>query len=62
MVAYVDDILVHTNTMDENISALRMLCVKLRKETLFANPEKCEFGQTEVEYCGFIVAKFSIRP
>jgi len=38
MGAYVDDILVHTNTMEEHISALKMLYVKLGKETLFANP------------------------
>jgi hypothetical protein len=62
MGAYVDDILVHTNTMEEHLSALRMLYVKLRKEKLFASPEKCEFGQPEVEYCGFIVGRLGIRP
>ena len=62
MWAYMDDILVQTNTMGWQLSALSMLYVKLRKKKLLANPEKCDFGHSEVEHCVFIVGNFGIRP
>ena len=41
--------------------ALREVYVRLAKQELYANPEKCCFGQSEVEveveYCGFIIGR-----
>ena len=42
--------------------ALLEVCVRLAKQKLYANPEKCCFGQSEVEYCGFIFGRNGIRP
>ena len=42
--------------------ALREVYVRLAKQKLYANPEKCCFVQSEVEYCGFIIGRNGIRP
>ena len=42
--------------------ALREVYVRLAKQKLYANPWKCCFGQSEVEYCGFIIGRNGIRP
>ena len=60
--AYVDDILVHTDTLEQHVVALRSVYESLDKANLFANPEKCVIAQSEVEYCGFIVGRNGIRP
>ena len=49
---YVDDILTGTDTLEDMVFALREVYVRLAKQKLYANPEKCCFGQSEVEYCG----------
>ena len=36
--------------------------MRLVNQKLYANPEKCWFGQSEVEYCGFIIGKNGFRP
>ena len=60
--AYVDDILTGTDTLDDMVFALREVYVRLAKQKLYANPEKCCFGQSEVEHCGFIIGRNGIRP
>ena len=60
--AYVDDILTGTDTLEDMVFALREVYVRLAKQKLYANPEKCCFGQSEVEYCGFIIGRNGIRP
>ena len=53
--AYVDDILTGTDTLEDMVFALREVYVRLANE-------KCCFGQSEVEYCGFIIGRNGIRP
>ena len=53
--AYVDDIFTGTDTLDDMVFALLEVYVRLSKQKLYANPEKCCFGQSDVEYCGFII-------
>ena len=60
--AYVDDILTGTDTLEGMVFSLREVYVRLTKQKLYANPEKCCFGQSEVEYCGFIIGRNGIRP
>ena len=47
--AYVDDILTGTFNLEDMLFALREVYVRLAKQKLYANPEKCCFGQLEVE-------------
>ena len=60
--AYVDDILTGTYTLVDMVFALREVYVRLANQKLYANLEKCCFGQSEVEYCGFIIGRNGIRP
>ena len=55
--AYVDDILTGTDTLEDMVFALMEVYVRFAKQNFCANPEKCCFGQSEVEYCGFIIGK-----
>ena len=59
--AYVDDILTGTDTLEDMVFALMEVYVRLAEQNMYANPEKCCFGQSEVEYCGFIIGKNEIR-
>ena len=60
--AYVDNILRGTDTLDDMLLTLREVYVRLAKQKLYANPEKCCFGQSEVESCGFIIGRNGIVP
>ena len=48
--------------MEKPLKAHRTLYVRLRREMLLYNTEKCSFGQPEVEFCEFIVVKNGITP
>ena len=57
-----NDTLTGTNTLDDIVFALREVYVPLAKQKLYANQEKCCFGQSDVEYCDFIIGRNGIRP
>ena len=44
--AYVDEILTGTDTLENMVFALREVNVRLDKQKMYANPEKCCFGQS----------------
>ena len=44
--AYVDDVLIYTNTLQEHVELLRKVYEVLRKERFYANPDKCSHAQT----------------
>ena len=60
--AYIDGILVYTNTLEEQLQALRKGNDKLREGSVFAGPVNCTLAQPEIEYCGFILGRHCIRP
>jgi len=47
---YIDDLLVHTNTQDEQRKVLQLVFNQLHNVCLKLNPEKCEFGAINVSY------------
>ncbi len=47
---YLDDILIYSETWEDNLEHLRKALEILRKEKLFAKLLKCTFGAQEVEY------------
>lgn len=51
--AYVDDLLSHAKTINEQIKLLKHIFKKLIKHNIKLNIEKCLFFQTEVRYLGF---------
>ncbi|XP_069100681.1 uncharacterized protein [Pleurodeles waltl] len=60
--AYLDDIVIYSNTWEEHLTHLDTILQALRKAQLTANPEKCRLGLTSIKYLGYIVGNGLIRP
>ena len=59
--AYIDDILIYSNTKKEHGTHVRKVLEALRKASLQADIDKCEFHTTEVNYLGLVIASNGIR-
>jgi hypothetical protein len=54
-VAYMDDILIYSNSLEEHILHVRTILQKLLSAGLFVKLEKCEFHVQKVSFLGFII-------
>jgi hypothetical protein len=61
VVVYLDDIMVLSQTWEENLHHIRQALQTLRKHILCANLEKCTFGMTQVQYLGYIIDERGVR-
>ena len=55
-IAYIDDILIYSETRDEHVSHVEEVLRRLRQFKLFANPKKCTFFSTSVGFLGFVIS------
>ena len=62
VMAYLDDILIFSNTLEEHVKHLRLVLAKLREHKLFAKSSKCEFAKHSVEYLGHVVTPDGLSP
>jgi transposase InsO family protein len=60
-VVYLDDILVFSKSEEEHYQHLELVVERLRNAELYANPKKCDFFKSEMEFLGFIVNEKGIR-
>lgn len=60
--AYMDDILVPSNSFEQGLERLRTIFEKLRQSGLTLKPQKCYFFKEEVDYLGFEVSGAGIKP
>ncbi|KAL8440866.1 hypothetical protein Emag_007664 [Eimeria magna] len=60
-VSYVDDIIVFSDTWDDNFRRLTDLFHALRRANLQGHPGKCAFGAAEVKYLGQVVSRAGLR-
>ena len=60
-VVYLDDILVFSKSEEEHYQHLELVIERLRQAELYANPKKCEFFKSELDYLGFIINKDGLR-
>jgi transposase InsO family protein len=60
-VVYLDDILIYSENPAEHMRHVRMVLERLRKFSLYANPQKCTFAAKEVEFLGFLVSEAGVR-
>ncbi|XP_063991150.1 uncharacterized protein LOC135169783 [Diachasmimorpha longicaudata] len=60
--AYIDDILIASETPEQHRYHLRTLFERLQSYGLLINPQKCVFGQPEVKFLGYLVSKEGTRP
>ncbi|PKU80164.1 RNA-directed DNA polymerase [Dendrobium catenatum] len=60
IVVYFDDILIYSNSVDQHLKHLKQICKIMRKEQLYANPQKCVFFTDSVTFLGFIISSRGI--
>ncbi|XP_019360160.1 PREDICTED: protein Wnt-7a [Gavialis gangeticus] len=60
--AYIDNIVIYTETWEQHLKALRAILLELRQLGLTANPKKCALGKEETKYLGFVVGQGWVRP
>ena len=59
---YLDDIVIHSETLEENVTKARRLFNRLREAHLKLQPDKCEFLRTDVAYLGHIIGRDGVKP
>ena len=59
-VAYMDDILIYLNSLQEHILHVRTVLQKLLSAGLYAKLEKCKFHVQKVSFLGFIISSEGI--
>ena len=62
VIVYIDDLLVHSQTHEEQLLLLQQVFDKLIANGLKINLEKCVFGNNEVSYLGFTLTPNGISP
>jgi len=60
-VVYLDDILIFSANDKDHCQHLSQVMERLRQAELYANPKKCYFFRSEVEFLGFLVSEHGIR-
>ena len=59
--AYIDDILIYSNSKKKHQEHVRKILEALRRADLQANIDKCKFHTTEVNYLGLVITSNGIR-
>ncbi|UYV66381.1 hypothetical protein LAZ67_4001499 [Cordylochernes scorpioides] len=60
--AYIDDVLIASDSVNQHVSHLQQLFGRLRDYGLTINETKCTFGQPSVKFLGFIITNAGISP
>ena len=60
--AYLDDILIYSETLEEHLFHLQTVFDRLREHGLKLKLKKCSFRQAETNYLGFIINGNGISP
>ena len=61
-IAYLDDILIYSATLEEHIVHIQQVFDRLRQHALKLKLKKCHFLQSETNYLGFVVNENGIKP
>ena len=61
VIAYLDDLLIYSKTLEEHYQHLKLVLDRLRENKLFCKLSKCVFFQSNVPFLGFIVGRDGIQ-
>ena len=61
-IAYVDDIIVFSNSPDEHVKQLNELFSRLKNFGVIVNPPKSQFGLSKLQFLGHVVTANDIKP
>ncbi|KAK3569659.1 hypothetical protein QTP86_002643 [Hemibagrus guttatus] len=56
VIAYIDDILVYSTSMEEHVRQVREVLARLQKHHLYIKLEKCEFHRPMVTFLGYVIS------
>jgi len=59
---YLDDFIVTSSTINENLSLLKKVFIRLREANFKIKPKKCSFLKSDVNYLGFVIKNNKIFP
>ena len=62
VLVFLDNILIYCHTIEEHEQHIQAVLDRLRAEKFFGRIKKCDFYQTEVEYLGFDVGAYGVKP
>jgi len=60
--AYLDDVIILSDTWEEHLSHLRIVLSRIRAANLTLSPSKCCFAVAEVDYLGHQVGLGRVQP
>ena len=60
--AYIDDILICSKSMEEHLSSLKEVFLKLRESGITLKLSKCVFGCENIDFLGYNLSKDGIKP
>ena len=61
VVAYLDDILVYSQTLVEHKVYVRQVLEYLAKADLWLKPKKCKWYKDEVEFLGYVIGRYRVK-
>ena len=62
VMCYVDDVVIATPTLEDNIERLDEVFACMKRAGLKCKPSKCEFLKDSIKYLGKMADKLGIRP
>ncbi|KAK3544099.1 hypothetical protein QTP86_001557, partial [Hemibagrus guttatus] len=61
VIAYIDDILVYSNSPEEHVQHVREVLSRLQRHHLYVKLEKCEFHRTTVTFLGYVISQRGVE-
>ena len=55
VMVYIDDILIFSKNEEDHAEQVEWVLAQLKKNGYYANPDKCEFFQSEVNFLGHVI-------
>ncbi|KAK3528234.1 hypothetical protein QTP86_027678 [Hemibagrus guttatus] len=61
VIAYIDDILVYSNSPEEHVLHVREVLSRQQRHHLYVKLEKCEFHRTMVTFLGYVISRWGVE-